>query len=127
MFFYADSLKIDNMIMFRNFDHWFGLLNHFFFSIIWMSFFDCNFNSGICVAIQKYFFDIIELIIDLTGDKVQNLWPLSPALYTTLIVFSCLLIGSLTSSTANQRAAQNNCYIESDFGDPSMCTNYVDT
>ena len=33
---------------------------------------------------------------------------------------SCSLIGSLSSSTANQRAAQNNYYIEPDFGVPSF-------
>jgi hypothetical protein len=33
-----------------------------------------------------------------------------------VIVLSCPLIGSLSSSTANQRAAQNNYCIEPDFG-----------
>ena len=29
------------------------------------------------------------------------------------------------SSTTSQRAVQNNCYIEPDFGDPSICTTYL--
>ena len=38
-----------------------------------------------------------------------------------VIVLSCPLIGSLSSSTANQRAAQNKYYIEPDFGGPRTC------
>ena len=37
-----------------------------------------------------------------------------------VIVLSCPLIGSLSSSTANQRAAQNNYYAEPDFGVPGF-------
>ena len=46
-----------------------------------------------------------------TGKKileVQILEPQSPALYI-VIVLSCPLIGSRSSSTANQRAGQKNC------------------
>ena len=38
----------------------------------------------------------------------------SPALYV-LVVLSCPLIGQLATERANQRAAQNNYYIEPDF------------
>ena len=37
-----------------------------------------------------------------------------------VIVLSCPLIGSLSSSTANQRATQNNYYTESGFGVPGF-------
>ena len=39
-----------------------------------------------------------------------------------IIVLNCPLIGSPSSSTVNQRAAQNNWHAESDFGNPSICT-----
>ena len=62
--------------------------------------------------------------ISSTGNEVfevQILEPQSPALYV-VCVLSCPLIGSCSSSTANQRAAQNNCYIKPDLEDSSICT-----
>ena len=62
--------------------------------------------------------------LQVTKFKKYKIWvPKSPSLYAYVVmVLSCPLIGSLRSSTANQRAAQNNCYKEPDFGDPSICT-----
>ena len=67
------------------------------------------------IKLNKFLLDTIYLAslgpLKNTGNKVlevQILEPQSPALYI-VIVLSCPLIGSRSSSTANQRAAQNNC------------------
>ncbi len=42
--------------------------------------------------------------------------------YVDALVLTFPLIGSLSSSTANERAVQTNCYMERTFGNPSICT-----
>ena len=59
--------------------------------------------------------------LQVTKFKMYKTWDPKVRLYI-VIVLSCPLIGSLSSSTANQRVAQNNCFIELDFGDPIICT-----
>ena len=63
---------------------------------------------------------LIHWLIRHTGEKVYEVQILvSPKSVSLLvIVLSCPLIGSFSSSTANQRAAQNNCYKEPYFGVP---------
>ena len=66
--------------------------------------------------------------------KINLFWSNSPISCCTFFIqakqielevleYSKYIIGTFSSSTANQRAAQKNCYIEWDFGDPSICTN----
>jgi hypothetical protein len=61
------------------------------------------------------------ITVQATKFKKYKTWDPQSPLYI-VIVLSCPLIGSLSNSTANQKAAQNNLYIEPEFGDPSTCT-----
>ena len=53
--------------------------------------------------------------------KKYESWDPSKSGSLLVIVLSYRLIGSLSSSTANQRVAQNNYYTEQDFGVPRLC------
>ena len=57
--------------------------------------------------------------VQVTKFKKYKTWDPKVRLYI-VIVLSCPLISSLVSSTTNQMAAQNNCYIEPDFGNPTI-------
>ena len=75
-------------------------------------------KSWFCCHIWWTAFKIHLIIIvdDTTGENFKNYksWDKSESLL--VIVLSCPLIGSLSRSTANQEAAQNNYYTEPDFG-----------
>ena len=57
-----------------------------------------------------------------TGEKVKEVQILGPLKSGSLlvIVLSCPLIGSLSSSAVKQRPAQNNYYTELEFGVPGF-------
>ena len=74
---------------------------------------------SLSITVQKNF--NIALSLQVTKFKKYKTWNPKVQLYI-VIVLSCPLIGSLSGSTTNQRAAQNNCYIEPDFKGPSICT-----
>ena len=109
-----------NIVIFSyNFPSWTKIERLYFLQLHHEGKFKVLLWPSLSITVQKNF--IIAPSLQVKKFKKYKTWNPKVRIYI-VIVLSCPLIGSLSSSTTNQRAAQNFCYIDPEFKDPSICT-----